>query len=100
MARNTPLSHEVTIRHATEADASALRRLAALSCDEPLAGDVLLADVAGEPWAACSLATGKMISNAFRPTRELRDLLELRRQQLLLRPPRRRLWLRRDFAFA
>jgi hypothetical protein len=91
------MTAEVTIRRATGADAAALRRLAVLSCGEPLAGDVLIADVAGEPWAACSLDTGETISNAFLPTTELRALLELRRQQLR---PRRGRSRQRDFAFA
>jgi hypothetical protein len=73
---------EVTIRTATDADAAPLRRLALLSCDEPLDGDVLIAELDGEPLAACSLQTGHTISDAFRHTHELRPLLELRRKQL------------------
>jgi len=72
----------VTIRTATDADAAPLRRLAILSCDPPLDGDVLIAEIDGEPMAACSLDDGRTISNAFRQTRELRPLLELRRKQL------------------
>jgi hypothetical protein len=72
----------VTIRSATDADAAPLRRLALLSCDPPLDGDVLIAEVDGEPLAACSVDTGRTISNAFRHTHDLRPLLELRRKQL------------------
>jgi hypothetical protein len=72
----------VTIRSATEADAAPLRRLAILSCDPPLDGEVLIAEVNGEPLAACSLDDGRTISNAFRHTRDLRPLLDLRRKQL------------------
>jgi hypothetical protein len=72
----------VTIRSATDADADPLRRLALLSCDPPLDGDVLIAEVDGEPLAACSVDTGRTISNAFRHTHDLRPLLELRRKQL------------------
>ena len=71
----------VTIRRATDADGEALRRLAIFSCEPPLAGDVLLLEVGGEPWAACSLETGRTIGDAFRRTLKLRSLL-------------------RDFAFA
>jgi len=42
---------------------------------------VLLLEVGGEPWAACSLETGRTIGDAFRRTLGLRTLL-------------------RDFAFA
>jgi hypothetical protein len=73
----------VTIRRATENDARALRRLTVLSCEESLDGDVLIAEVGGEPWAACSLETGRSLGNAFRRTSELRSLLELRRRHLL-----------------
>jgi hypothetical protein len=73
---------QVTIRSATDADAAPLRRLALLSCDEPLDGDVLIAEVDGEPLAACSLQSGRTISNAFRHTHDLRPLLQLRRKQL------------------
>jgi len=72
----------VTIRSATDADAAPLRRLAILSCDPPLDGEVLIAEVDGEALAACSLQTGRTISNAFRHTHDLRPLLDLRRRQL------------------
>jgi hypothetical protein len=72
----------VTIRAATDADAAPLRRLAILSCDPPLDGDVLIAEVDGEPLAACSLDSGRTISHAFRHTHDLQPLLELRRKQL------------------
>ena len=76
---------ELTIRSATAADEAPLRRLAILSCDPPLDGDVLIAEVDGEALAACSLDDGRTISNAFRHTRDLRPLLELRRKQLTQR---------------
>jgi hypothetical protein len=72
----------LTIRTATDADAAPLRRLAILSCDPPLDGEVLIAEVDGEPLAACSLDDGRTISNAFRHTQDLRPLLALRRRQL------------------
>jgi len=72
----------VTIRSATDADVAGLLRLAVLSCDPPLDGEVLIAEVDGEPLAACSLQTGRTISDAFRETYDLRPLLDLRRRQL------------------
>jgi hypothetical protein len=72
---------DVTIRRATTADGEALERHAALSCEPPLDGEVLLLEVGGEPWAAYSLDSGRTIADAFRRTLRLRSLL-------------------RDFAFA
>ena len=76
------MSCNVTIRRATAADGEALERLAVLSCEPALAGDVLLVEVCGEPWAACSLETGRTIGDAFRPTAPLRALLRLWRGQV------------------
>jgi hypothetical protein len=75
------MTHDLTIRRATAADGEALERLAVFACEPPLHGDVLLLEVGGEPWAACSLASGRTIGDAFRRTLKLRSLL-------------------RDFAFA
>jgi hypothetical protein len=73
---------DVTIRPAYPDDAGALVRLAALDSSPPIADDVLLAEVAGELWAAVSLADGHTIADPFRPSAELVDLLELRAAQL------------------
>src|SRR5918997_327948 len=48
----------LTIRRATAADAFALRRLAAIDSGSPPTGDVLLAEVGDELWAAVSIDTG------------------------------------------
>jgi hypothetical protein len=70
---------DVTIRRAGPADESGLRRLAALDEARPLAGEVLVAEVDGELWAALELAGGRMIADPFRPTVAVRELLALRR---------------------
>jgi hypothetical protein len=75
----------VTIRRARPADATALLHLAALDDAEPLAGEVLVAEVDGELWAALDLASGRRISDPFRHAAEARALLELR--AALLRKP-------------
>lgn len=72
----------VTIRRAHAADRLALVRLAELDSCEPLAGDLLLAEVEGEPWAALSLADGRIVSNPFRPAAAARALLQLRADHL------------------
>jgi hypothetical protein len=69
---------DVTIRRAGPADAWALARLAALDEARALAGDVLVAEVEGELWAALELAGGRTIADPFRPTLAVRELLALR----------------------
>ena len=66
------------IRLATEQDAAALRRLAALDQARPLTGRVLIGEIAGEPAAALSLKTGVAIADPFERTEELRVHLRMR----------------------
>jgi len=74
---------DVTIRRAGAGDEPALRRLAALAEAAPLRGEVLVAEVDGELWAALALADGRTVADPFRPTLALRELLELRRRRLV-----------------
>jgi hypothetical protein len=80
----------VSIRRAGPHDAPALHRLAALDSALPLGGEILLAEVGGEPRAALSLADGAAIADPFSPTAELVALLEMRRAQLRGAGPRGR----------
>ena len=68
----------MTIRRATPADAMALVRLAHLDSASGLEGDVIVAEVNGELWAARSLADGRILRDPFRATGEAAALLELR----------------------
>jgi hypothetical protein len=68
----------LTIRHATTADEFAVRRLAVLDSSSPPTGDVLLAEMDNELWAALSLDSGAAIADPFRPSGDLVDLLRLR----------------------
>jgi hypothetical protein len=68
----------LTIRHATTADEFAVRRLAVLDSSSPPTGDVLLAEMDDELWAALSLDSGAAIADPFRPSGDLVDLLRLR----------------------
>jgi hypothetical protein len=72
----------VTIRRARPADATALRQLAALDHAVPLDGEVLVAEVDGELWAALDLDGARTISDPFRPAADARALLELRAASL------------------
>jgi hypothetical protein len=74
--RETEMS--LTIRHATSADEFYIRRLAALDSSSPPTGDVLLAEMGEELWAAMSLDTGAVIADPFRPSAELVELLRVR----------------------
>ena len=75
-------SAAVTIRKARSEDAVALAVLAERDSGETPDGDVVVAEVQGMILAAISLDDGKILSDPFSRTRELRNLLELRRAQL------------------
>ena len=68
----------LTIRPADAADAGALFRLAALDSAYPPTGDMLIAEVGAELWAAIDVDTGDTIADPFRPSGDLVDLLRLR----------------------
>ena len=68
----------LTIRYATTADQFAVRRLAVLDSASPPTGDVLLAEVGNELWAALSIDTGAAVADPFRPSGDMVDLLRLR----------------------
>jgi hypothetical protein len=72
----------LTIRRATAADAFALRRLATIDSAAPPTGDVLLAQMGDELWAAVSVDTGAAIADPFRPSGDLVDLLRYRAERL------------------
>jgi hypothetical protein len=68
--------------YATADDAEALRRLAALDSARALQGAVLVAEVAGEPWAAISLEDYHAVADPFRPSADLVWLLVERARDL------------------
>jgi hypothetical protein len=71
----------IAIRLATDDDDRRLLRLAALDSAPAPRGSVLVADIDGEIVAAHSLARARSISDPFRPTADIRELLELRARQ-------------------
>ena len=81
---------DVTIRRGAPADEAVLARLAALDEARPLVGEVLVAEVDGELWAAVELAGGRTIADPFRPTLAVRELLALRRGSFGAGVPRQR----------
>lgn len=76
------MAPEIKIRQATEADAFALRRLAALDDRAALRGSVLVAEQAGELRAALSVDDDRVVANPFAPTAELVDMLRMHRGHL------------------
>ena len=73
---------EVTMRRAYPDDSAALARLAALDCGPIPTGDVLVAEVDGELWAAVAVGSDGAIADPFRPSAAIVRLLRLRAAQL------------------
>ena len=91
VAGRSPLDEglAITIRFAYPADAAALRRLAALDSQSAPPGPLLVAEVAGELWAAVSVTgEARPIADPFRHTAELVVLLRERADRLTRRPQR------------
>ena len=81
MTSTTPTNRTdaaITIRLAREEDADALRRLAQLDAARVPTGDVLIAEVDGEPRAAMRILDRTYVADQFVPTRELINLLDVR----------------------
>jgi hypothetical protein len=67
----------LTIRPADPTDLAGLNRLAELDSASPPTGEVLVAEVGGELWAAVELDSGTAIADPFRPSGELVELLRV-----------------------
>ena len=87
------------IRQARQADASALERLAQLDSSQVPRGDVLLAEVGEELWAALSLEDGHAVADPLRPSADAVLILAERGSQLR-RDERRRSHGRMRLRFA
>ena len=72
----------LTIRRAAAADAFALNRLAALDSAAPPTGDMLLAEMGNELWAAVAVESGVAIADPFRPSGDLVELLRFRAERM------------------
>jgi hypothetical protein len=75
-------ANSYTIRLATDTDAEALRRLAALDAQAPLEGSIIIGELHGEPVAALALADDRTIADPFRPTAHLLATMRVRAQSL------------------
>ncbi len=72
----------LTIRTASEHDGLAIHRLAAIDSSSAPSGEVLLAEVGPELWAAVEIGSGAAIADPFRPSGDLVDLLRLRAERI------------------
>ena len=78
-----PANRQISIHAVTDADRPAVERLAALDSSAVPTGDVLVAEVAGEPVAAIEVATGTTVADPFRRTADSVELLRARARHLL-----------------
>src|SRR4051812_28745074 len=70
------------IRQARETDVAAVERLAALDSSRSPRGDVLLAEVGDELWAALSIDDGHAVADPLRPSANAVLMLAQRSRQL------------------
>ena len=75
-------SAALTIRHIGPDDVEALRKLSGLDSSREPNGEILVADIGGELWAAISVDDRHTVADPFRPTSELVALLDERARQL------------------
>jgi hypothetical protein len=68
----------LTIRRASGSDAVALQDLAALDSSIPPRGNVLVAEVGSQLWAAVDVESGAAVADPFRQTADLVELLRFR----------------------
>jgi hypothetical protein len=80
--QSVPTSADVVIRYARPDEADAVASLAQLDSRRAPRGDVIVADVQGELWAAVSIDDGDGVANPFRPSGELRFRLSERAREL------------------
>ena len=82
MAALPSIAPSVLIRAARGSDGPALRRLAALDSRPVPTGQLLIAEADDEVVAALSVDTGDKVSDPFRRTADVIDLLAYRAQRL------------------
>ena len=98
--KEIPATHAtLRIRQARSTDAAALERLAQLDSSHAPAGDVLLAEVGDELWAAFSIDDGHAVADPLRPSADAVLMLGQRARQLR-RAERRRSHSRPRLRFA
>jgi hypothetical protein len=84
------LGEEVRIRPGYPDDRTVLERLATLDSQQPLAEDVLIAEIDGVAVAALSLSSGRVVADPFVYTAPVVDLLRVRASRAMPTLGRRR----------
>ena len=82
LARQVGGRSEIAIRSARPGDAAAIRRLAHLVDRTVPAAPVLVAESDGAVVAALSTSSGEVVTDPFRATADIVELLQLRAAQL------------------
>jgi hypothetical protein len=83
LTRGTHMTNStLTIRRASGSDAVALQDLATLDSAVAPGGDVLVAEVGSELWAAVEVESGAAVADPFRPTADLVELLRFRAEAI------------------
>jgi hypothetical protein len=72
----------LTIRKASDTDGVALDELAQLDSSPAPHGDVLVAQVGSELWAAVEVESGAAVADPFRPSADLVELLRFRAEAM------------------
>jgi hypothetical protein len=75
-------SNAYAIRTATDHDSRALRQIAELDSQSPVAGPALVGEIAGRTAAALSLTSGRAVADPFQETAQLVSQLRLRARAL------------------
>ena len=89
-SQSSPAADRLTLRRLDRlADGPAIHRLAELDSAQVPSGALVGAEIGGRLLAAISLTDGSAIADPFARTRELTELLAVRRRQIVVTEPRR-----------
>ena len=89
--RTRGIAEEVRIRLAYPDDRTVLERLAALDSQQPVEGDVLIAEIDGVVVAGLAVRSGHVVADPFVHTASVVDLLRVRASRATPRHTARRL---------
>jgi len=82
MTATATSTNAIVIRHATDADACLLAKLAILDSRPQLTGPAMIAEVAGSARAALDLRDGSVAADPFFPTGDIVELLRVHAKSL------------------
>jgi hypothetical protein len=79
--RRHDVTEPITLRHSAHGDRERVLELAQLDGRPAPTGDLLLAEVGGNLWAAVGIEDGAAVSDPFEPAGEVVWLLQMRAEQ-------------------